>query len=60
MAEKSIHGRNVSDPMRVLKVLQVLKKHSNSNNKMTQTMIMEEMMKDKEIDYKCDHKTLAR
>ena len=60
MAEKSIHGRNVSDPMRVLKVLQVLKKHSNSNNKMTQTMIMEEMMKDKEIDYKCDHKTLAK
>ena len=60
MAEKSIHGRNVSDPMRVLKVLQVLKKHSNSNNKMTQTMIMEKMMKDKEIDYKCDHKTLAK
>lgn len=60
MAEKSGHARNVSDPMRVLKVLQVLKKNSNSNKKMTQADIMEVLKNDEDINYSCDKRTLSK
>ncbi|SDB60197.1 Predicted DNA-binding transcriptional regulator YafY, contains an HTH and WYL domains [Ruminococcaceae bacterium FB2012] len=60
MAEKKKQGRNVSDPMRVLKVLQVLKKYSDSNNRMSQSGIMEKLKNDEDIDYSCDAKTLSK
>ncbi len=59
MSEKK-HSRNVTDPMRVLKVLQVLKRHSDSNNRLKQSDIMEWLAKDKDIDYSCDSKTLSK
>ena len=58
--KKTNKGRNVTDPMRVLKVLQTLKKYSDSNNKMKQSDIMKAMKKDKDIGYECDEKTLSK
>ncbi|MGN0634075.1 MAG: WYL domain-containing protein [Oscillospiraceae bacterium] len=49
-----------SNSLRMFKVLTVLRRYSDSNNRLTQQQIMELLSKDEDTKYSCNSKTLAQ
>ncbi|MBR1724920.1 MAG: WYL domain-containing protein [Ruminococcus sp.] len=49
-----------TNSQRMFKVLKVLKKYSDSNNRLTQEQILKLLAGDKDIDYSCNIKTLRQ